>query len=113
MQSSITVWIVVGLSLVAANLPFLFERVMFIWSPSSGHKAFGWRLLELLALYLVIGGFAFLLEKNAYGSIYVKNWQFYAATLCLFLVFAFPGFVFRHLWRSNRRRAVETPLGQE
>ncbi|MCL2875409.1 MAG: DUF2818 family protein [Betaproteobacteria bacterium] len=107
-----TVWIVVGLACVAANLPFLFERVLFIWFRSSG-KGFGWRFLELLVLYLVIGGLAFLLEKNAYGSIYPKNWQFYVATLCLFLVFAFPGFVYCHLWRRNRRRAVETPRGQE
>ncbi|MDR2207930.1 MAG: DUF2818 family protein [Azoarcus sp.] len=104
MNSFATAGIVVGLALVAANLPFLFERVMFVWSPPSGRKAFGWRLLELLALYLVIGGFAFMLEKNAYGSIYAQNWQFYAATFCLFLVFAFPGFVCRYLWRSNRRQ---------
>jgi hypothetical protein len=113
MKESATVWIVVGLALVAANLPFLFERVMFMWSHPSGRKAFGWRFLELLVLYLVVGGFAFLLESNAFGVIYPKNWQFYAATLCLFLVFAFPGFVYRHLWRGNRRRTVKVPLGQE
>jgi len=104
--------VVVGLAFVAANLPFLFERVLFVWRPSSGRKEFGWRFLELLVFYLVVGGFAFLLEKNAYGSVYPKNWQFYAATLCLFFVFAFPGFVYRHLWRGNRRRAVGTPRGQ-
>ena len=113
MTGSATIWIVVGLACVAANLPFLFERVLFVWSPPSGRKGFGWRFLELLVFYLVVGGFAFLLEKNAYGVVYPKNWQFYAATFCLFIVFAFPGFVYCYLWRGNRRRAVEAPRGQE
>ncbi|MDR2015898.1 MAG: DUF2818 family protein [Azoarcus sp.] len=113
MKGSATVWIVVGLALVAANLPFLFERVMFVWPHPSGRKAFGWRFLELLVLYLVVGGAAFLLEKSAYGSVYPKNWQFYVAMLCLFFVFAFPGFIYRHLWRNNRRRTVEMPRCQE
>ncbi|MCL2161819.1 MAG: DUF2818 family protein [Betaproteobacteria bacterium] len=110
-----TVWIVVGLACVAANLPFLFERVLFIWLHPSGRKGFGWRFLELLALYLVVGGLAFLLENNAHGAVYPKGWQFYAATFCLFLVFAFPGFVHCYLWRGNRRRhaVVEIPHDQE
>jgi len=107
-------WIVVGLAFVAANLPFLFERVLFVWTLPSGRKSFGWRFLELLVLYLVVGGLAFLLERNAYGVIYQKNWAFYVATFCMFLVFAFPGFVYCHLWRSNRRRRVEEgPRAQE
>ena len=85
MTGSATIWIVVGLACVAANLPFLFERVLFVWSPPSGRKGFGWRFLELLVFYLVVGGLAFLLEKNAYGVVYPKNWQFYAATFCLFI----------------------------
>jgi hypothetical protein len=113
MNTAATVWIVVGLALVGANLPFLFERVMLVWAHPSGRKAFGWRLLELLALYFIVGGFAFLLEKGAHGSVYPKNWQFYVAALCMFLVFAFPGFVYRHLWRGNRRRTVETPHARE
>ena len=104
-------WIVVGLAFVAANLPFLFERVLFVWSHPSGRKSFGWRFLELLVFYLVTGGLAFLLEKNAYGVIYQKNWAFYVATFCMFLVFAFPGFVYCHLWR--RRRVAEGPRAQE
>ena len=113
-SSAATAWIVVALACVAANLPFLFDRVLFVWSPPLGRKGFGWRFLELLLFYLVIGGFAFLLEKNAYGTVYPKNWQFYVAMLCLFIVFAFPGFVYCHLWRGNRRRrtVAETAHGE-
>ena len=107
MTGSATVWIVVCLAFVAANLPFLFDRVLFVWIPSSGRKGFGWRFLELLLFYLIIGVLALLLEKGAYGAVYPQGWQFYAATLCMFIVFAFPGFVYCHLWRH--RRVVETP----
>jgi hypothetical protein len=30
-----------------------------------------------------------------------QNWEFYAVTACLFLVFAFPGFTYRYLWRRR------------
>lgn len=113
MKGSFTVWVVVWLALITANLPFLFDRFLLVWKLSSGRKGFGWHFLELLVFYFVVGGFAFVLETNAYGSIYPKNWQFYAATFCLFLVFAFPGFIYCYLWRNNRRRAVETGGGQK
>jgi hypothetical protein len=29
-----------------------------------------------------------------------QGWQFYATTGALFIVFAFPGFVWRYLWRK-------------
>ncbi|MCL2589985.1 MAG: DUF2818 family protein [Betaproteobacteria bacterium] len=112
MSVTVTAWIVVGICVIAANLPFLFERVLFVWLHPSGRKGSGWQFLELLVLYFVVGGFALLLEKGAYGGIYPQSWQFYVATLCLFFVFAFPGFIYCHLWRGNRRHAVEAPHRQ-
>ena len=29
------------------------------------------------------------------------NWEFYAVTGSLFLVFAFPGFVYRYFWQRS------------
>jgi len=112
---SVKVLIVVGLYFIVANLPFLFDRVLFIWSRPSGRKGAGWQFLELLLFYLVFCGFASLLEMRDFGiaSVYQKNWQFYVAMLCLFFVFAFPGFVYCHLWRGNRRRAMGSPREQE
>jgi hypothetical protein len=110
MAGDTTVWVVLGLAFVAANLPFLFERVLFVIRPrsASGQKAFGWRLLEVLLLYFVLGILAAVLEQGAYGSVYPQGWPFYVTTLCLFLVFAFPGFVLRYLWRSKRRTRDES-----
>ena len=94
--------LVIAIALVAANLPFVSERIFFVIVPKSGHKHFLWRLAELVALYLLVGGAAYLLESKL-GAVHRQGWEFYAITASLFLVFAYPGFVARHLWRSRRR----------
>lgn len=87
------------LALVFANLPFLSERVFFLRLPAGGVKAPGWRLLELAVLYALTGAVAWLLESRA-GQVHPQRWEFYATTVCLFLVFAYPGYVWRYLWRK-------------
>jgi uncharacterized membrane protein len=87
------------LAFVAANLPFLVERIFFIVKPA-GSKNFAWRLLELVVLFFVVGGIALLLEGKL-GDIHRQNWEFYAVNAALFVVFAYPGFVYRYLWRRR------------
>jgi hypothetical protein len=94
-------YILLAMAFVAANLPLLFERILFVFAPREGRKAFGWRVLELTLLYLAVGVLARALEVQGHGSVYPQAWQFYAVTACLFVVFAFPGFVYRYLWRSR------------
>jgi hypothetical protein len=94
------VLILLAIALIAANLPFLFERVFFVKLPASGSKHLGWRLLELVVLYFAVGGVGLLLEKKG-GEIHQQGWEFYAITASLFLVFAFPGFIYRYLWRKK------------
>ncbi len=103
MDSSLAVWLVVAISLAAANLPFLTERVFGLLPLKAGAAADGprskslpLRLLELIALYFVVGLLARLLESRI-GGVFAQGWEFYAITGCLFLVLAFPGFVFRYL----------------
>lgn len=86
------------LALVLANLPFLTERILLLWPARDGRKAAGWRLLELVLLYCIAGIVAWLMEARA-GQVHPQRWEFYAVTVCLFLVFAYPGFVYRFLWR--------------
>lgn len=85
------------LAVVFANLPFFSERIFFIRAADGG-KAAGWRLLELALLYAVTGGVAWLMESRV-GQVHAQRWEFYAITVCLFLVFAYPGYVYRYLWR--------------
>lgn len=100
-QQDAGVFILLAFALVAANLPFLSEKILLVMNPRASSKAFGWRVLELLLLYFAMGGLALLLEARAHGTVYPQGWAFYAGTLCLFVVFAFPGFVYRQLWRRR------------
>jgi hypothetical protein len=93
------VWLVLLAALVAANLPFVSQRVLLV-GPKPVHKAFAWRLLELLLLAGLTLGLGLALEARI-GQVQPQGWQFYAAFGCLFLTFAFPGFVWRHLRRRH------------
>ncbi|GAA5784907.1 membrane protein [Chitiniphilus shinanonensis] len=95
----VELYVLYGLAVVAANLPFLTERICFAVQPSSGRKAFGWRALELAVLYLLVGALALALEQRL-SPIHAQKWPFYVTTLCLFVVAAFPGFVWRYFWRK-------------
>ena len=88
------------LAFIAANLPFLLERIFFVVRPKAGSKNFVWRLLELVVLFFVVGGIALLLEGKQ-GDIHRQSWEFYAVNAALFVVFAYPGFVYRYLWRRR------------
>jgi hypothetical protein len=101
MTHSAGVYLLLAIAFVAANLPLLFERILFVRVPRDGVKTFGWRVLELALLYVGVGMLARVLEVHGHGSAYPQSWAFYAVTACLFIVFAFPGFVYRYLWRSR------------
>jgi surface polysaccharide O-acyltransferase-like enzyme len=101
MSQILTVWLVVLTTLVAANLPFVTVRLLGL-IPLARNKSLGIRLLELLVLYFLTGGFALLLEQGI-GQIAPQTWEFYAITGTLFVTFAFPGFVFRYLLKRPGR----------
>lgn len=99
LASTAAVWLVLILALVAANLPFMNER-LFIVGPVRAPKILGWRLLELIVLCGITLGIGFALEARI-GQIQPQGWEFYAAVGCLFLTFSFPGFVWRYLRRGR------------
>ena len=110
MDASLASWLVIAVALAAANLPFASERVFgFISlkrtqagheSAKPGTKPFVLRLLELLVLYFLVGAVAYALESRI-GNVFAQRWEFYAISGCLFLVLAFPGFVFRYLRKKR------------
>jgi RsiW-degrading membrane proteinase PrsW (M82 family) len=99
MTVAAAVWVVLIVGILAANLPFLSERLFFVGAPRRP-KSLGWRLLELLVLYGVTLGVGFALEQRI-GQIYPQSWEFFAASLFMFLTLAFPGFVWRYLRRHR------------
>jgi succinate dehydrogenase hydrophobic anchor subunit len=84
------------IAIVAANLPWLSERVFFVREPKTGTKSAWVRLAEWFTLYLLVGALGLGLEQKIMGNIHTQGWEFYVVTLCLFLVFALPGFIFRY-----------------
>jgi len=99
MNASISVWTVVLTALAAANLPFLNERVLAV-VPLKAGKSLAVRLAELTLLYFLVGMLALALEHRL-GRISPQGWEFYAITAALFLTLAFPGFVYRYLYRRH------------
>ena len=87
------------LALAAANLPFVSQRLLGVWRTAQA-KPFRLRLAELVILYFLIGALGLLLEKRA-GQIAPQGWEFYAITATLFTTLAFPGFVYRYLFRRK------------
>jgi uncharacterized membrane protein len=96
---TVSVWLVVGLALLAANLAFISNRLLLVYRLKDP-KNLAVRLAELVFWYFVVGGVALLLEQSA-GQIAPQGWEFYAITATLFITFAFPGFVFRYLYKHR------------
>ena len=92
--------IILLIALLAANLPFLTQRWFFILRRGDA-KPFVIRLVEFALLYFALGFLARAVEARL-GSVHPQGWEFYAVTVSLFLVFAYPGFVYRYLWRKKR-----------
>jgi hypothetical protein len=103
MSHTFEIWFVIGFALVAANLPFVNER-LFIVGPRRASKSLAWRLLELALMAVLAWGVGSLIEARI-GQRHAQNWEFFVAAGALFLTFAFPGFV----WRYLRRRPGAAP----
>ena len=103
MKQSLALYVLIALALVTANLPFLSERLfgMLPWRRAGVaiSKPFWLRMLELTVLYLLVGALGFAFEASL-GNPFPQGWQFYAITASLFVVFAYPGFVYRYLRRG-------------
>jgi hypothetical protein len=94
-----SIWLVLAVAFAAANLPFFTER-LFGAIPLKAPKGLAVRLGELVVLYFAVGALGLLLE-NRLGRVAPQGWEFYAVTGSLFLVFAFPGFVWRYLFKHR------------
>jgi len=99
MTHTFSVWLVLIAAFIAANLPFLNDRWLAVL-PRRAPKTLWLRLAELLVLYFVVGALGLALEHDA-GQIAPQGWEFYAVTGALFLTLAFPGFVYRYLYRRR------------
>lgn len=89
------------LAFLAANLPWFSEKVLYVYPLKSANKNLAWCLLELIILYFLIGAIALYAEHIVYGQMANQSWEFYVVTFSLFLVFSFPGFIYKILWKKG------------
>ena len=99
MSNTVSVWLVIVVALLAANLPFVNQRLLGVL-PLKRPKPLALRIAELVMLYFIAGALGLLLEHRA-GQIAPQTWEFYAVTGALFITFAFPGFIWRYLWKKK------------
>ncbi len=99
MGQSASVWLVIIFALLAANLPFVSQRLFALVKLHRG-KNLAIRFAELVVMYFLVGTAALLLEKRL-GQIAPQGWEFYAITGTLFITLAFPGFVWRYLLKHR------------
>lgn len=105
LNSIIIIFLIIAF--IAANLPWISERLFGLFPLKSDVKSAWLCIFEWFGLYLLIGMIALGLEKKFTSEIQPQDWEFYASTLCLFLVFALPGFIYRfdlkHLLQRTKR----------
>ena len=98
MTGLVPAWAVLSVllaALIAANLPFLNER-LFVFGPVREPKTVALWVLELLVYGTLIALMGRALEAHL-GRASVVRWEFVVVWLCVFLTLAFPGFVWRYL----------------
>jgi hypothetical protein len=99
MTQTASVWLVVLLALLVANLPFISNRVFAVYALKQP-KNLAIRLGEMVVWYFLVGGLGLYLEQRT-GQIAPQGWEFYAITGALFITFAFPGFTWRYLFKHR------------
>lgn len=99
MTQTASVWLVVLLALLVANLPFINNRLFAVYTLKSP-KNLAIRAGELVIWYLLVGGLGMYLEQRT-GQMAPQGWEFYAITGALFITFAFPGFTWRYLFKHR------------
>ncbi|NLY65120.1 MAG: DUF2818 family protein [Alcaligenaceae bacterium] len=67
-------------------------------------KTFTARLIEVIVFFFVVGSIGFAVEAY-YTNPFQQGWEFYAISACLYVVLAYPGFVYRHLMKHPKKRA--------
>jgi len=102
MNQTPAIWLLIALAAITANLPFLTERVLGVarWPGRGGVKPFWLRLGEVLIWYLLVGAVGLAIEARL-GNRHLQGWTFYAITLSLYLVMAYPGYVWRYLLKRR------------
>jgi hypothetical protein len=100
MNTVTAAFLLLVMAIVLANLPFFTQRLFGVFAKPA--KSIWWRFAEMLVYYLIFVALGRGLEGYV-GRMQPQAWQFYAITFLVFLVLAYPGFVWRYLRRQSAR----------
>jgi len=89
------VWLLLVTAIVLANIPFILSNRLFIFIRVPV-KTIWINLSEWFLYFIVTGLFAYLLENKSMGHVAPQEWEFYAIGIFMFMIFAFPGFIYRY-----------------
>ena len=99
---------------ISANLPWISDRFLLVFPMRDSVKQPWMRLLEWLLLYFICGFTALGLEKKLMGQLHHQDWEFYVIGFFIFMVFAFPGFVYQYeLKKQNTKQKGDPDAGMQ
>jgi len=84
------------IGILLSNMPFL---IKYKQKNLFNIKHIRW-IIWLLFYFLFIS-IAYYIEHRSYGFVYVKQWDFYAITFCLYIIFAYPTIIWRYLFAKK------------
>jgi|TARA_B110000444_G_C18307329_1_gene352356 hypothetical protein len=91
------IFLIILSALLFANLPWITKNFLFfVKKPKKNNFLV---LLELIVFYFILGAFLLFIENQTLGNAHNQDWEFYAVTFCLFIVFSFPGFIYKVIWK--------------
>ena len=103
------VWVLLVTAIVLANIPWILSNRLFIWI-NVANKPIWLGLAEWFTYFIVMGGLALALEYGAMGNIAPQEWEFYVINLFLFMIFAFPGFIYRYSLKMYLDKSKNTSV---
>ena len=99
------VWLLLVTAIILANIPWILSNRLFLFIKVPS-KSFIVNILEWLLYFILTGIFAYLLESKSMGHVQAQEWEFYAITLFMFIIFAFPGFIYRYSLKNHLQKRV-------
>ncbi|HEY9017488.1 DUF2818 family protein [Thiomicrospira sp.] len=90
------VWVLLFLAIVMANIPWIISNKLFVVVPLAKPKPLWLNLIEWSVYLVLVGLIGVGLEYSTMGNIEPQQWEFYVINLFMFIIFSFPGFIYRY-----------------
>ena len=113
MSITSAVLLLLVVAVLAANYPWLSQKVFFVFPEPEAGKSSWMRCLEWLLNFGLVLLFGLGLERKINGVIHVQQWEFFVVGFLFFMVLAMPGFIYRYDLSRYLRRYRKQKTAQE